>query len=97
VPETALRLGAAPDELRDEQRAPLLAAQEVAQLAARFGQRLSVVAAAYNAGESVVATWLAELGDGGEETLFTAAIPYGETSGYVLAVCEGAVLARYLK
>ena len=70
---------------------------EVARLAERFGPHLAQVAAAYNAGETVVASWLAQFGDQPEEMLLTAAIPYGETAGYVLAVREGALLAGYLK
>jgi soluble lytic murein transglycosylase-like protein len=96
VPEAAHALGGSPDELRDSKRALLLAAREVARLAVRFGPRLAVVASAYNAGETVVATWLVMFGGEAQEVLFTAAIPYGETSGYVLAVREGAELARYL-
>jgi soluble lytic murein transglycosylase-like protein len=97
VPETARRQGATPEEVRNEDLALSLAAQEVARLAKRFGPRPALVAAAYNAGETVVASWLAELGDRGGEALFTAAIPYGETAGYVLAVNEGIALARYSK
>jgi soluble lytic murein transglycosylase-like protein len=97
VPDTARRLGASPAELRDAERSLMLAAREVARLAGRFGGRLAPVAASYNAGEAVVSSWLAELGDDPGGVLFTAAVPYRETAGYVLAVREGAVLARYLK
>jgi soluble lytic murein transglycosylase-like protein len=97
VPETARRLGAAPEELWDGQRSLGLAAQEVQRIAARFGARLPVVAAAYNAGDEVVAIWLSWLGPGADEVLFAAAVPYGETADYVLAVAEGAALARYLE
>jgi soluble lytic murein transglycosylase-like protein len=97
VPETARRMGAAPEELWDGERSLELAASEVKRIAARFGARLPVVAAAYNAGDEVVATWLAWLGPDAEEVLFAAAVPYGETSDYVLAVVEGAALARYLE
>jgi len=97
VPEAARRLGATPAELKDGDRAVRLAAREVARLAERFGPHLGQVAAAYNAGEAVVASWLAQFGDQPEEMLLTAALPYGETSGYVLAVRQGALLAGYLK
>jgi len=97
VPETARRLGAAPEELWDGQRSLGLAAREVQRIAARFGPRLPVVAAAYNAGDEVVASWLSWLGPGADEVLFAAAVPYGETADYVLAVAEGAALARYLE
>ena len=74
-----------------------LAACEVARLTKRFGPHLTSVAAAYNAGETVVASWLSQFGDQPEEILLTAALPYGETTGYVLAVQQGALLAAYLK
>jgi soluble lytic murein transglycosylase-like protein len=97
VPEAARRLGATPAELREGDRAVGLAASEVARLTERFGPHLARVAAAYNAGETVVASWLSQFGDQPEEVLLTAAIPYGETAGYVLAVQQGASLAAYLK
>jgi soluble lytic murein transglycosylase-like protein len=97
VPETARRQGVTLEEVRDQNRAPFIAAHEVARLAERFGPRPAVVAAAYNAGETVVASWLAQLGARSSGALFAAAIPYGETAGYVLAVSEGVVLARYSK
>ena len=96
VPEAARRLGVTPAELKDGDRALRLAAREVARLAERFGPRLAQVAAAYNAGETVVASWLAEFGSEPEELLLIAAMPYRETSGYVLAVREGVWLAGYL-
>ena len=42
-------------------------------------------------------SWLAALGGTPDDVVFAAAVPYGETSDYVLAVCEGAALARYLE
>jgi soluble lytic murein transglycosylase len=96
VPEAARRLGAAPDDLRDSGLALRLAAREIARLTERFGPRLAVVAAAYNAGDRVVATWLDEMGGDPSAALFAAAVPYRETAGYVLAVCEGTELAGYL-
>jgi soluble lytic murein transglycosylase-like protein len=86
-----------PAELLDAQRSLELAAREVARIAARFGARLPVVAAAYNAGDEVVATWLAALGPGADDVLFAAAVPYRETADYVLAVAEGAALFRHLE
>jgi soluble lytic murein transglycosylase-like protein len=97
VPETARRLGAAPEELLDSDRSLSLAAREVARISLRFGARLPVVAAAYNAGDEVVAAWLAALGDGADDLVFAAAVPYRETADYVLAVAEGAALARHLE
>ncbi len=96
VPEAARRLGAAPEDLKDAGLALRLAARELARLTARFGPRLAVVAAAYNAGDRVVASWLGEMGGDPGAALFAAAVPYRETAGYVLAVCEGAELASYL-
>jgi soluble lytic murein transglycosylase-like protein len=96
MPEVARRLGATPDELTDESRALHLAAREVAGLQGRFGPRLAPVAAAYNAGVTVVAGWLAEFGAEPDEMLLVAATPYRETAAYTLAVREGAELARFL-
>jgi hypothetical protein len=83
-----------PADARDGDHALLLAAHEMARLATRFGPRLTLVAAAYNAGDAVVRAWLKVLGDEVSEPLFVAAIPYRETSGYVLAVRTGSELAR---
>jgi soluble lytic murein transglycosylase-like protein len=94
VPEVGLRLGASRDELLDEQRALDLAATEVARLSEAFGGQLAAVAAAYNAGDVVTRTWLAALGTCNDPLVFAAAIPYRETAAYVLAVMEGAQLAR---
>ena len=44
----------------------------------------------------MTACWLDELGGDPGDLLFAAAVPYRETAGYVLAVCEGAALAGYL-
>jgi soluble lytic murein transglycosylase-like protein len=97
VPETARRQGVTLEDVRNQNRAPFIAAHEVARLAEKFGPRPAVVAAAYNAGETVVASWLAQLGAQSSGALFGAAIPYGETAAYVLAVSEGIALARYSK
>ena len=96
VPDVGLRMGASPADLRRPDIALRLAASEVTRLGARFGPRLSIVAAAYNAGDAVVSSWLAGLGGSPTELVFAAAIPYRETAGYVLAVREGAELASYL-
>ncbi len=97
VPETARRLGAEPEELWDAARSLDLAARELARIGRRFGPHLVVVAAAYNAGDEVVASWLAVLGGTPDDVVFAAAVPYGETADYVLAVRDGAALARYLE
>jgi soluble lytic murein transglycosylase-like protein len=118
MPELARQHGVAEAELWDPDRAYRLAARELARLERRFGPRLEVVAAAYNAGESAVASWLAAAGEVAPSptgtapatpataptvdpiwraTVFTAAIPYGETASYVLAVEQGVALARALE
>ncbi|MFI5165839.1 MAG: transglycosylase SLT domain-containing protein [Thermoanaerobaculales bacterium] len=96
IPDVARRLGADPAALADPQLSLALAAQEARRLACTFGPRLAVAAAAYNAGDAVVTSWLTLLGANVSEALFAAAIPYRETSNYVLAVVEGAALARHL-
>jgi len=96
MPELARRLGAAEDEVWQGDRAVLLAAREVGRLSASFGGRLGPVAAAYNAGDAVVTSWLAAGGDGLSDPLFAAMIPYRETAGYVRGVREGVELARHL-
>lgn len=96
MPELARRLGAEEDELWQGDRAVLLAAREVGRLSTRFAGRLAPAAAAYNAGDAVVASWLAAGGDGLSDPLLAAMIPYRETAGYVLGVREGVELARHL-
>ena len=96
MPELARRLGAAEDEVWQGDRAVLLAAREVGRLSASFGGRLGPVAAAYNAGDAVVTSWLAAGGAGLSDPLFAAMIPYRETAGYVRGVREGVELARHL-
>jgi soluble lytic murein transglycosylase-like protein len=96
VPEAARRLGADENTLWDGDVALALAARELARLGDRFGPRLEVVAAAYNAGDLVTATWDGWLGPSAHATLFAAAVPYRETAGYVVAVREGSVLTRDL-
>lgn len=97
VPETARRLGASEEDLWDPDLSLELAARELARLQEVFGARPAIIAAAYNAGEMVVASWLAALGEDCDEVTFTAAIPYQETSTYVQAVLEGLSLARHLE
>lgn len=97
VPETARRLGASEEDLWHPDLSLALSAKELARLQQVFGARPAVVAAAYNAGETVVASWLAVLGGRCDEAIFAAAIPYQETSTYVRAVLEGMSLARYLE
>jgi soluble lytic murein transglycosylase-like protein len=97
MPSTARRLGADPDELWSAGRALELAARELARLGQKFDNRLVVVAAAYNAGDEIVASWREALGGTTDDLLFAASIPYAETADYVLEVREGVALARYLE
>jgi soluble lytic murein transglycosylase len=97
VPDTASRLGADQTALFDADAALALAARELARLEARFGSRLEVVAAAYNAGDAVAAAWVGWLGPSTDAALFAAAVPYRETAGYVIAVLEGGSLTRQLE
>jgi soluble lytic murein transglycosylase len=64
----------------------------LARLLGRFGGRVVLAAAAYNAGPHALTRWL----EGGETLpldVFVAKIPYGETRGYVQRVAGN--LARY--
>ena len=97
IPEVVRRLGATTAEARDHGRALDLAAGELARLKVLCGEDLTAVAAAYNAGEAVTGNWRHTLGDGISPMLLAAAIPYRETAAYVLAVREGAALARHLR
>ncbi len=97
VPETARRLGADVDALWDGDSALALAAAELARIRARFGPCPIRDAAAYNAGDLVLGSWLAAAGDSAAGAVLAAAIPYSETSDYVVAVREGEALARYLE
>ena len=97
MPDTALRLGIDPARLWDPATSFGVAARELARLQEVLGERPLVVAAAYNAGESVVRSWLANLGDNLDQRLFALQVPYTETAGYVLAVQEGMELARHLR
>ncbi|MGE5236833.1 MAG: transglycosylase SLT domain-containing protein [Acidobacteriota bacterium] len=59
MPEVARQHGVSESELWDADRAYRLSARELLRLEDRFGLRLAVVAAAYNAGDAVVSSWLA--------------------------------------
>lgn len=96
VPAALERAGASAADAFDPVRALRLAGGEMVRLRMVFGGRMTAVAASYNAGEAVVAAWLAELGPGADDALLALAIPYSETAGYVLAVGEGARLADHL-
>ncbi|NCO69531.1 MAG: lytic transglycosylase domain-containing protein, partial [Acidobacteria bacterium] len=97
VPAALERAGASAADAFDPARALRLAGGEMMRLQTVFAGRMTAVAAAYNAGETVTAAWLAELGPNGDDVLLALAIPYSETAGYVLAVGEGARLADHLE
>lgn len=97
VPETLQRLGMDTSAAGQAAVSLQVAASELARLAAAFGGRLAPAAAAYNAGDPVVLAWSGALGDSRSEVLFAAAVPYRETSTYVLKVIEGEALAAHLR
>ncbi|MCU0292588.1 MAG: transglycosylase SLT domain-containing protein [Thermoanaerobaculaceae bacterium] len=97
VPETLQRLGMDASAAGQADVSLTLAASELARLATAFGGRLGPAAAAYNAGDPVVIAWSGTLGDSRSEVLFAAAVPYRETSTYVLKVFEGEALAAHLR
>mgnify|MGYP001428854216 CR=1 FL=1 len=97
VPETLQRLGIELSAAAHVDLSLSMAAAELARLAAAFGGRLAPAAAAYNAGDPVVIAWSGSLGDSQSEVLFAIAVPYRETSTYVLKVFEGEALAAHLR
>lgn len=97
MPETARRLGTAPEELMDASTSLSLAAGKLSRLRRTLGEPDLLAAGSYNAGEAIVRTWLEDLGENREELLFALLVPFRETSAYILAVREGLELARHLK
>ncbi|HPC82580.1 MAG TPA: lytic transglycosylase domain-containing protein [Thermoanaerobaculaceae bacterium] len=97
MPETMQRLRIDPAAASEADPALAAAAGELARLRTAFGGRLGPAAAAYNAGDPVVAAWLGILGDPASPALFAAAVPYRETATYVLRVLEGEALASHLR
>jgi soluble lytic murein transglycosylase len=86
MPETASRLrreGEAEADLHDPAVSAALGARYLARLLARFPTAGAV--AAYNAGEDVVARWMAAWSPASEEE-FVAMIPYAETRAYTARV-----------
>ena len=72
-----------------------LGAAHLQELLRRFGGRVEVAAAAYNAGGTPVARWLARPGATDPDE-FVELIPYQETRGYVRAVLRNRDLYRAL-
>ena len=62
-----------------------LGTRHLASLLQRYGGRVELALAAYNAGQSRVDRWLQEFGDG-DVTAFVEHIPFTETRGYVKQV-----------
>lgn len=95
IPETARRLGLPADKTFSPEQAAATALSYLDQLSGQFGNDPTVLAAAYNAGESWLALWLGQ--SLSAHPLFPLAIPYRETQNYVLGVLEGVWLARHLR
>jgi len=72
-----------------------LGAAHLADLLRRYGGRIEVAAAAYNAGTTPVARWLTRPG-ADDPDQFIELIPYLETRGYVRAVLRNRELYRAL-
>ena len=108
LPSTAQRTGAqyglAADNLFDPTQNMALGASYLAQEIRNFGNCLPLAIAAYNAGPTNVANWLAENGDpelganpGGANMIdWLEEIPFNETRNYVQRVSENITIYRAL-
>ncbi len=72
-----------------------LGAAHLAELLRRFGGRVEVAAAAYNAGAAPVGRWLTRPG-ADDPDQFLELVPYPETRGYIRAVLRNRELYRAL-
>jgi len=75
----------------------LYGATYLAQLRARFGPSIALVAAGYNAGPGRSSQWLGALGDlraGADPVDWVEAIPFDETRNYVMRVAEALPIYR---
>jgi soluble lytic murein transglycosylase len=112
MPETARRTAAqngiayrGADDLTDPQINMALGGAYITGLIQDFGNCLPLAIAAYNAGPTNVANWLAENGDpemgtaaGGADMVdWVEEIPFGETRNYVQRVTESIVIYRALQ
>jgi soluble lytic murein transglycosylase len=112
MPETARRTAAANGipysgvaDLDDPQTNMALGSAYIAGLIQNFGNCLPLAIAAYNAGPTNVANWLAENGDpemgsaaGGADMIdWVEEIPFSETRNYVQRVTESIVIYRALQ
>lgn len=70
----------------------------LAQLTARFGPALTLVAAGYNAGPNRAAAWIDQLGDprapGVDPIDWIESVPYTETRDYIMRVAESYEIYR---
>jgi soluble lytic murein transglycosylase len=72
-----------------------LGAAHLQELLQRFGGRVELAAAAYNAGAASVTRWLGRAGSSDPDE-FVELIPYQETRGYVRSVLRNRELYRAL-
>ncbi len=102
MPATAARMASSLGLDRPDERAladPLQNIRLGATLLGRLGARLShpaLVAAAYNAGEASVRSWLRKRGDWFADS-FVEAIPYRQTRRYVVGVLSSYAAYRFLR
>jgi soluble lytic murein transglycosylase len=109
MPATARRIAAKDGlpfdgDLTDPQTNMLLGTAYFTALLQSFGECLPLAVAAYNAGPSNVASWLAEYGDpemsassGGADLIdWVEEIPFSETRNYVQRVTESIIVYRAL-
>lgn len=87
--------GFTPDSLADPAINVRLGTLYLAQLFARYGDRVPELLAAYNAGPSRLARWRA-FPEYGDAEIFSERIPYGETRDYVRVVQGNAEIYRAL-
>ena len=101
---TAALNGLSADNLYDPQANMQLGTAYLNQLLQSFGNCYPLAIAAYNAGPTNVANWLAENGDpemknsvGGADIIdWVEEIPFNETRNYVQRVTESVVIYRAL-
>lgn len=98
---TARRLGIAFDEDRLTTDGPynaILGAGYLQEMSEQFGDTLSLVAAAYNAGPGRPTRWMRENGDPRLDAIdpvdWVEMIPFNETRNYVMRVTESLVIYR---
>ncbi len=103
--KTAKQNGLAANNLFDANQNMALGVAYIAELVQNFGNCLPLAIAAYNAGPTNVANWMAEYGDpemkkaqGGANIIdWVEEIPFSETRNYVQRVSESIVVYRALQ